>query len=348
MSAYADYGNYTLLLTANLTLISAYLPVTGWLLYATSVDFLPGSLSLNLSSSTWQLLSSANSQCTNVGVVDANSGTLTYSMPLAVQWSAPSHLSGNVTFNALVLTSSNSYFFTVPPLSVPPAIPAPSVTAPVSTVNCNASTDGAGGMTFVCWFAGNDGGALVTYIGVFVFASADSVNVVAGDRTLTVPVGSYPTYATFHFSLNVGQTYYFQMYAGNSVGAGPPTFTTLTVSRQSQSTTLPVSASSTSISAGGVFGIVVGCLAAIGLIVLAARFYTRKGHLRQHMQRIDTTQAAEQDGEAEGAEEDVMLDEEEEEEDEAEEEEDNASGGVEQNVELAHGDERDNHERIQS
>ena len=312
MSSYADYGAYTVLLSVNQSLIAAYLPVSGWLIYATSVDYLPGSLTLNLSSAAWQPLSAANSQCTAMGVVDANSGlTANYSTPLSVQWAAPSHLSGNVTFNALVLVQ-NTYFFTVPALSVSPSVPAPVVTAPVSYVGCNASTDGVGGMTFVCWFSGNDGGAFVSYIGVYAYSSADSATPIDGYRTATAPVGSYPTYATFHFALTVGQTYFFQLYAGNSVGAGPANSTTLTDLSQSQSTPLPVSASSTSISAGGVFGIVVGCLAAVGLIVLAGRFYTRKGHLRQHMKHIDTSEPADDEQQDEddqdAAEDDVQLD----------------------------------------
>ena len=335
------------MLSANLSLISSYVSVTGWLLYATSVDYLPGSLTLNLSSSSWQTLSAANPQCSNVGVVDNNSGSaLSYSLPLSVAWSAPSHVSGNVTFSALVFMNQNQYYFTVPSLTIPPAIPAPVVTAPVSYVSCNASTDGMGSMTFVCWFSGNDGGAFVSYISVLVYASADSANPLTGYSTLTSPVGSYPTYATFQFALNIGQTYYFQMYAGNNVGAGPANYTALTDTQQSQSTTLPVSASGTSISAGGVFGIVVGCLAAIGLIYLAARFYTRKGHLRQHMKHIDASGETVEYNEAEGdaAEEDVELEDDEEEGEEAEEDEEGA-GDAEQNddPDLEAGD--DEHEQ---
>ena len=360
--SYADFGNYSIVLSANLSFNASGLPVSpvsGWLIYATSVHYLPGSLSLNQSSSTWQTLSAANSQCTNVGVVDANSGlTLSYSLPLSVQWLAPTHLSGNVTFNALVFTQQNQYYFTVPSLTIPPNISAPLVTAPISFVYCNASTDGQGGMTFVCWFNGNDGGAFVSYIGMNAYVSADSATPLIPYRIPTSPVGSYPTYATFHFPLTVGQTYYFEMYAGNAVGVGPSNSTTLTDTQQAQSTSLPVSASSTSISAGGVFGIVVGCLAAIGLLYLAARFYTRKGHLRQHMQHIDAGETAD-DGAAadeEAADEDVMLDEdgddeqddEEEEEEEEEEVGDEEDGGREEDLE-SRGEEHDRKQsRIQS
>ena len=334
--SYADYGNYTLLLSAaNASSIAAYQSVTNWLLYVTSAQYGPGSLSLNSSSTAWQTLSAANAQCTNVGVVDDNTAsTFNYSLPLSVQWLAPSHLSGNVTVYALVWMDAGQYYFQVQPLTLPPAIPAPLVSAPQSYVSCNASTDGLGGMTFVCWFAGNDGGSFVSYIAVYAYADADSGTPVDGVRQATSPTTSYPMYATFAFQLSVGQSYVFHMYAGNSAGAGPVNVTTLSVTQQAQSTQLPVTASSTSISAGGVFGIVVGCLAAVALIFLAARFYTRKGHLRQHMQHIHDTDAADGHEGAEGEEEEADEEEVELEEEGEDEDEEGAEAVDEDDVEL--------------
>ena len=257
--------------------------VTGWMLYAVSAEgYVAGAFSGSASGMGWQTLSTANSACVLAGLTDTYPQPSSYALPLSLQYAAPSNAAGLVSIYAVVILQATFYSL-LPPLTLYPVQP-PVATAPVDAPGSCVGQVGGGVVTLVCtWTASmNDGGALITSMTAACFSSPQSVTPVASVSAQTSPL-SYPVSATLSFTsppLSVGQTYIFSITANNSLGASPALLQPITNSQQTQSNTLPVSGSSASISAGGVFGIVVGSLAFIGLLYLAARFYQRKGHFR--------------------------------------------------------------------
>ena len=83
-------------------------------------------------------------------------------------------------------------------------------------------------------------------------------------------------------SINIGQTYIFTIYVQNALGQQSDLIQVVMpfTGQAGLITSVPATATSATISAGGVFGIVIGFLAFIGLIFLVRRFYMGKGHIR--------------------------------------------------------------------
>ena len=287
------------------------------MVYSVSSElYAAGAFSGSPTASDWQSLSTANPQCPNPGITDTSTGSATYALPYSLQYTAPMNSAGTVTLYSVAILA-NYYSVLLPPLTLLPLVP-PSPSAPINAPSNCLTTVGSGTITFVCqWTADlNDGGAFVSSYIASAFTSPEAVTP-AATAYANSSTRSYPATFVLTFTtppLTLGQVYIFNIQAINVAGASPALLIPMPNQQVAASNTLPVSGTSASISAGGVFGIIIGVLAAAGLLYLVARFYQRKGHFREHVIKHiplegEDAQGNDHEGsEDEDAEEDAELD----------------------------------------
>ena len=224
-------------------------------------------------------------------VTDTYPQPSSYALPYSLTYTAPLNSAGTITIRALVLLSNLNYAL-LPPLTLLPLHPPPPLTPPtVPPINLLTQV-GGGSLTFTCAFDSPtlDGGGLVTAFLASATTSGEAVTPIAQVLSNCTST-TYPVQAALTFTsppLTLGQTYIFSIVALNAGGASPPLRLTVTNLQQSLTNVLPVTGTTAAISTGGVFGVVVGVLAFIGLLYGALRFYQRKGHFRDTaLQHID-------------------------------------------------------------